>query len=74
MAKMLDDLKSMLDDIERKDPASFAFLQDVLIAKEEGRQKPLSAKQFKWLQDLHERYCCRPSRPTWHTDVDYEDD
>ena len=66
MAKMLDDLKSVLDDIESKDPVSFGFLLDILIAKEEGRQKQLSAKQFKWLQDLHERYCCRQSRITDH--------
>ncbi|MHB1952373.1 MAG: hypothetical protein ACYCOU_01375 [Sulfobacillus sp.] len=69
MAKMLDDLREHLDDIERADPRSFEFLQGVLIAREEGDKKPLSGKQFKWLQDLHERYCCRPSRAkSWPTE------
>lgn len=56
--KTLESLRERLDEIERDNENAHRFVQDLLIRWEETGVVPtLSRKQFKWLNDLHIRYC-----------------
>ena len=52
---MLDQLKEVMDDIERENNWAFTFIQDILIKKEEG-EYTLSKKQFNKLVEIHNEY------------------
>lgn len=55
--RILDNIKEVLDEIEQKDQRSFEFVEKIIIQKEEQPEKKLTKLQFKWLNDLHDRYC-----------------
>lgn len=56
LMQMLDDLRDNLEEIERKDERAYNFITSILIQKEENPEKKLTAKQFKYLVDLHNKY------------------
>ena len=53
---MLDDLKGVLDEIEKANEWEHGFVQDMLIRFEEDPDYKLINKQFKKLHDIHQRY------------------
>jgi len=55
--RMLENLKEYMDEIEQKDPRAHGFLEKIMIQKEEDPEKKLTGPQFKWVTDLHDRYC-----------------
>ena len=59
--KMLDNLKEILDDLEKKDEWAHGFVQNLLIKQEEGKLGKLTLKQWNKLLEIHERYCVQPS-------------
>lgn len=55
---MLEALREEMDALEREDENSHQFVERLLIEYEENGKAPtLSRKQYKWLNDLYERYC-----------------
>lgn len=58
--RSLDCLRDHLDELEADNDEAHKFVQRLLIEQEEGRdfsQRPLTGRQFKWLNDLQQRYC-----------------
>lgn len=55
--KLLEQLEEHMEIIEKDSQACFDFLQDIKIRKEENPTYKLSGPQFKWLCDLHTKYC-----------------
>lgn len=53
--KMLDDLKDVLDEIEREDEWAGNFVSDILERKESTPDYKLSGKQFEKLNQIHQR-------------------
>ncbi len=54
---MLNDLKEVLEEIEKQNDWEHRFVENMLILKEQG--KKLSGPQFKTLSGIHDKYCRR---------------
>lgn len=55
--RMLDELKEVLDDIEKKDAWAHKFIQDISTQKEEEPEYKLTNRQFTKIQELHKKFC-----------------
>lgn len=56
--RMLDALRTRLDEIEQDNEKAHGFVERLLIEYEEtGKAPKLTGRQFKYLSDLCERYC-----------------
>lgn len=53
--RMLENLKEVLDEIDKANDWEAKFISDMLLLKEQG--KKLTDKQFAKLVDIHEKYC-----------------
>lgn len=56
MSKLLDDLRSVLDDIEKQDDWAHKFVSDILERREHNPDYKLSIKQFNKLDEIHQKY------------------
>ena len=50
---MIDDLKTVLDDIEKKDDWTYRFVTDIATRLEENPDYKLTGKQFRKLCQVH---------------------
>ena len=57
--RMLDDLKTVLDDIEASDEWAYNFVTDIMERKENDPDYKLSGKQFEKLNEVHRRFMKR---------------
>ena len=57
--RMLDELKDVLDTIEKDSEWEHKFVTDILIRKEKNPDYKLTGKQFSKLADIHTKYCYR---------------
>ena len=56
---MLDDLKTVLDDIEAKDEWAYNFVTDIMERKENNPDYRLTGNQFEKLNEIHRRFVKR---------------
>lgn len=56
MSRMYDDLRGVLDEIERSDDWAYRFVTDILERREKDPDYKLSPKQFKKLDEIHQKY------------------
>lgn len=56
MSRMYDDLRDVLDEIERSDDWAYRFVTDILERREKDPNYKLSPKQFKKLDEIHQKY------------------
>ena len=57
--RMLDDLKTVLDDIEAKDEWAYNFVTGIMERRENKPDYALSGKQFEKLNEIHRRFVKR---------------
>lgn len=53
---MYADLRNVLDEIERSDDWAYRFVTDILERRENNPDYKLSPKQFKKLDEIHQKY------------------
>lgn len=56
MSRIYDDLRSVLDDIAKKDDWAHGFVSDILERREQNPDYKLSIKQFNKLNEIHQKY------------------
>lgn len=54
--RMLDNLKAIMDELEKEDEWAHEFVTDILIKKEENPSHQLTKKQFNKLVEIHDKY------------------